>query len=92
VLFFPYIIGDMELHIGEISNRLSTKESIVTSDAARKRLERHGYKPCRYIGANSMFELSDDDIEYLKQCDKRGRPPSDSKQKNKPKNKAKKNK
>jgi hypothetical protein len=79
----------MELTVGEIAYRLSTERKIVSSDAARKRLERHGYKPARCIGANNMFELSDDDIEYLKQCDKRGPGPKE-KTASKTKKKAKK--
>jgi hypothetical protein len=71
-VLFADILEYMELTVGEIAYRLSTEKKIVSSDAARKRLERHGYIPVRCIGANNMFELSDDDIEYLKQCDKRG--------------------
>jgi hypothetical protein len=71
-MFLADIFEDMELTVGEIAYRLSTEKKPVSSDAVRKRLARHGYEPVRFIGANSMFELSDDDIEYLKQLDKRG--------------------
>jgi hypothetical protein len=64
----------MEYTTLEIAKRLEkTKgDGGISSDAARQRLKRHGYMPKRYIGVNAMFDLTDDDIEYLKQCDKRG--------------------
>ena len=64
----------MEYTVVEIAKRLEkTKgDGGISSEAARKRLERYGYKSKRYIGVNAIFELSDDDIEFLKQCDKRG--------------------
>jgi hypothetical protein len=71
----------MEYTILEIAKRLEkTKgDGGISSDATRQRLKRHGYQPKRYIGVNAMFELSDDDIEFLKQCDKRGPGPKANK-------------
>jgi hypothetical protein len=64
----------MEYTILEIAKRLEkTKgDGGISSDATRQRLKRHGYEPKRYIGVNAMFDLTNDDIEFLKQCDKRG--------------------
>jgi hypothetical protein len=64
----------MEYTILEIAKRLEkTKgDGGISSDAARQRLKRHGFTPKRYIGVNAMFDLTDDDIEFLKRCDKRG--------------------
>jgi hypothetical protein len=47
----------------------------ISTDSARHRLQRHGYTAKRYIGVNAIYELSKKDIEFLKQCDKRGRRP-----------------
>jgi hypothetical protein len=68
------ILEGMEYTVLEIAKRLEkTKgDGGISSDAARQRLKRHGYEPKRYIGVNAMFDLTDSDIEYLKQCDKRG--------------------
>jgi hypothetical protein len=76
----------MEYTILEIAKRLEkTKgDGGISSDAARQRLKRHGYVAKRYIGVNAMFDLTDDDIEFLKQCDKRG-PGSRAKAVSKPK-------
>jgi hypothetical protein len=73
-----------ELTVAEVGNRLGT-----TTDAARKRLKRNGFEPVRYIGVNAMFNLSAKDLEFLKQCNKRGRP-WDKKDKDTPKDKTKK--
>jgi len=85
MMFFPYILIDMELSVGEIAVRIST-----TTDAARKRLSRLGYKPVRYIGVNAMFELTEDDLAVIKEHDKRGRPPADTKEKAAPETEGKK--
>ena len=68
----------MEYTIFEVGKLLEkTKgDGGISSDAARQRLKRHGFKPKRYIGVNAMFELEDKDIEFLKQCDKRGPGPN----------------
>jgi hypothetical protein len=58
-----------ELTVAEVGNHIGT-----TTDAARKRLKRYGFEPARYIGVNAMFKLSAKDLEFLKQCNKRGRP------------------
>jgi hypothetical protein len=83
----------MEYTILEIAKRLEkTKgDGGISSDATRQRLKRHGYVPKRYIGVNAMFDLTDDDIEYLKQCDKRGPGPK-AKAVSKPKTEKKKKK
>jgi hypothetical protein len=67
----------MEYTVLEIAKRLEkTKgDGGISSDATRQRLKRHGYVPKRYIGVNAMFDLTDDDIEFLKHCDKRGPAP-----------------
>ena len=64
----------MEYTVLEIAKRLERTEGDggVSSEAARKRLDRYGFKPVRYVGVNAIFELSDDDIEFLKQLYKRG--------------------
>jgi len=82
----------MEYTILEIAKRLEKKrgDGGISSDATRQRLKRHGYAPKRYIGVNAMFELTDDDIEYLKQCDKRGpRPKAETASKAKTESKVK---
>jgi hypothetical protein len=80
----------MELTILEISQKISTSKNPVSTDATRKRLERAGYKPSRYIGVNTMFELSEEDIEIVKNRSVRGHPKADSPLKNNPKMKKKK--
>jgi hypothetical protein len=73
-----------ELTVAEVGNHIGT-----TTDAARKRLKRYGFEPARYIGVNAMFKLSAKDLEFLKQCNKRGRP-WDKKETSAPKEKPKK--
>ena len=59
----------MELSVPEVGSRIGT-----TPGAAHKRLGRLGYKPSRYIGVNAMYEVSEKDLEILKQHGIRGRP------------------
>ena len=68
------IMGYMEYTVLEVAKLLEKikGDGGISSDAARQRLRRHGYEPKRYIGVNAMFDLTDADIEFLKQCDKRG--------------------
>ena len=79
----------VELSIPEIAKLISTPKADVTPGAAHKRLQRAGYTPSRYIGVNAMFELSEKDIEILKQRCVRGRPKADSEVKTTPSQKPK---
>lgn len=80
----------IEYTVLEIASKISTSKKPVSTDATRKRLERSGYTPARYIGVNAMFKLSEEDLNKLKNADSRGRPKADPEAKNKQKSKPKK--
>jgi hypothetical protein len=82
----------MELTVLEISQKIGTAKNPITTDATRRRLKNAGYEPCRRIGVNAMYELSDADIEILKNRSVVGHPKANSPPPKNPNMKKKKNK
>jgi predicted ArsR family transcriptional regulator len=83
-MFFDSILRYMEgITVLEIAQKLG-----ISSDAARKRLNRLGVEPLRYIGSAAIYREAA--LEAIKDRGARGRPKAGEKTKTAPKTKPKK--